>query len=190
MLRAEASEPNGDRLTFQWSASGGRLADARAEATEWRAETAPGLITFTVSVDDGRGGTATDTVPIEVAAGESETFEHVLFDFDRSVLTRDMLPILEPVIALLNQKADMQLEIEGHACNVGTTEYNLALGERRAHAVRQYLIGRGIAAERITTVTYGEERPAHDNTQESTRRLNRRAVVVVHSTEDGNGSSR
>jgi outer membrane protein OmpA-like peptidoglycan-associated protein len=188
-LRAEASDPDGDRLSFQWSASGGTIADTRGEATEWRAETAPGLITFTVTVDDGRGGTATDTVTIDVATGETVRFEHVLFDFDSSVLKQEALPILEPVIVALNQKADMQIEVEGHTCNIGTTEYNLALGDRRADAVRQYLIGRGIAAERITTVTYGEERPAHDNTQETTRRLNRRAVLVVHSIDDGTTDS-
>ena len=74
----------------------------------------------------------------------------------------------------------MALEIEGHTCNIGTTEYNLGLGERRAQAVRDYLVQRGIAPARLSTVTYGEERPARDNSQESTRRLNRRAVLVVH----------
>ena len=189
-LRAEASDPDGDPLSFRWSTSGGTIADTRAEATDWRAETAPGLITFTVTVDDGRGGVATDTVTIEVSAGEDAEFEVVLFDFDSSVLRQDALPILEPVIAVLKQSPGVLLEIEGHTCNIGTAEYNLALGERRAGAVKRYLIGRGIAAERITTVTYGEERPAHDNAQETTRRLNRRAVLMVHATHSETDSSR
>ena len=71
------------------------------------------------------------------------------------------------------------IEIEGHTCNIGTAEYNLALGERRANAVRDYLTSRGIGADRLRTVSYGEERPKHDNAREETRRLNRRAALVV-----------
>jgi len=190
MLRAEARDPDGDPLSFRWSASGGTIADTRAEVTDWRAETAPGLITFTVTVDDGRGGVATDTVTIDVNAGEGSVFEVVLFDFDSDVLRPDALPILEPVIAVLNQSPGVPLEIEGHTCNIGTAEYNLALGERRAEAVKRYLIKRGIATQRITTVTYGEERPAHDNAQEAGRRLNRRAVLMVHTTHTETDSSR
>lgn len=61
----------------------------------------------------------------------------------------------------------------------GTAEYNLALGERRATAVRDYLASRGVPADRLQTVSYGEERPKHDNAREETRRLNRRAALVV-----------
>ena len=75
----------------------------------------------------------------------------------------------------------MNIEIEGHTCNIGTAEYNLALGERRANAVRDYLTSRGIGANRLRTVSYGEERPKYDNGREETRRLNRRAAMVVRS---------
>ena len=77
---------------------------------------------------------------------------------------------------------DLRIEIEGHTCNIGTAEYNLALGERRANAVRDYLTSRGIGADRLRTVSYGEERPKHDNAREETRRLNRRAALVVRLT--------
>ena len=70
--------------------------------------------------------------------------------------------------------------IEGHTCNIGTAEYNLALGDRRANAVRAYLLGRGVTADRLRTVSYGEERPKYDNAREETRRLNRRAALVVN----------
>jgi outer membrane protein OmpA-like peptidoglycan-associated protein len=182
MLRAEASDPDGDQLTVQWSATGGTIADSRAANTQWHAETAPGLVTFTATVDDGRGGRATDRVTIEITTGE-EGFADVLFDFDSSQLRRDMLPVLEPVIAALQAQPGLGLEIEGHTCDIGTTEYNLALAERRATAVRDYLVQRGIAAGRLFTVSYGEERPAHDNAQESARRLNRRAAFVVRATD-------
>jgi OOP family OmpA-OmpF porin len=71
------------------------------------------------------------------------------------------------------------LTIEGHTCNIGTAEYNLALGERRAKAVRDYLVSRGVAADRLNTVSFGEEQPKYDNSREETRRLNRRAALVV-----------
>ena len=180
-LRADATDPDGDALTILWSATGGTIADTRTAITQWTAETAPGLVTFTATVDDGRGGRATDTVTIEVTAGEDAHFEDVLFDFDSSRLRPEMLPRLDPVLAALTAEPGLALEIEGHTCNIGTTEYNLATRRAAApRAVRDYLVQRGIAPDRLSTVSYGEERPAHDNRQESTRRLNRRAVLVVH----------
>jgi outer membrane protein OmpA-like peptidoglycan-associated protein len=79
----------------------------------------------------------------------------------------------------MQQDATLRITIEGHTCNIGTAEYNLALGERRAVAVRQYLQSRGIGADRMTTISYGEERPKYDNAREETRRLNRRAAMIV-----------
>ena len=71
----------------------------------------------------------------------------------------------------------LRVEIEGHTCNIGTAEYNLALGDRRADAVKDYLVSRGVTADRLRTVSYGEERPKYDNAREETRRLNRRAAL-------------
>ena len=73
----------------------------------------------------------------------------------------------------------LRLTVEGHTCNIGTTEYNLALGERRSAAVRDYLAGRGVNPNRLQAVSYGEERPKHDNSREETRRLNRRAAMTI-----------
>jgi len=82
-------------------------------------------------------------------------------------------------VTAMQQDATLRLTIEGHTCNIGTSEYNLALGERRATSVRDYLVSRGINANRLQTVSYGEERPKYDNSREETRRLNRRAAMVV-----------
>ena len=79
----------------------------------------------------------------------------------------------------LRENPGLRIEIEGHTCNIGTAEYNLALGERRANAVRDYLTSNGITADRLRSVSYGEERPKHDNSREETRRLNRRAALTV-----------
>ena len=72
----------------------------------------------------------------------------------------------------------LRLTIEGHTCSLGTSEYNLTLGDRRATAVWDYLVGRGVTADRLQKVSVGEERPRHDNSREDTRRLNRRVVGV------------
>ncbi len=139
----------------------------------------------TITVDDGRGGTATDTVTIQVvrpAVRELE-FEDVHFDFDRYSLRPEATRILDEAIKALQDNPELRLEIEGHTCNIGTAEYNLALGERRAYSVRDYLSSRGIGSDRIRTVSYGEERPKHDNSREETRRLNRRAALVVRVTQ-------
>jgi outer membrane protein OmpA-like peptidoglycan-associated protein len=141
----------------------------------------PGPVQFTVTVDDGRGGTASASTTINVVAPPRKqfTFEDVHFDFDRYSLRPEATRALDEAIKTLQENADLRLEIEGHTCNIGTAEYNLALGERRAVAVREYLASRGIGADRLRTVSYGEERPKHDNAREETRRLNRRAALVV-----------
>jgi outer membrane protein OmpA-like peptidoglycan-associated protein len=107
------------------------------------------------------------------------TFEDVYFDFDRSTLRPEALRLLDDAVAKLQANPTKNMIIEGHTCNIGTAEYNLALGERRAASVRDYLVSRGVAAGRLETRSYGEERPKFDNAREETRRLNRRAVLVV-----------
>jgi peptidoglycan-associated lipoprotein len=110
------------------------------------------------------------------------TFEDVHFDFDRYSLRPEATRVLDEAIAAMKQDATLKLEIEGHTCNIGTAEYNLALGDRRANAVKNYLVTQGISADRLHTVSYGEERPKYDNAREETRRLNRRAALVVQLT--------
>jgi outer membrane protein OmpA-like peptidoglycan-associated protein len=178
---ADASDPDGDPLTYQWSAPAGSLANRSDRQTPWTAPMQEGPVPVTVTVTDGRGGTATDAVTIQVIrpAVREFVFEDVHFDFDRYSLRPEATRALDEAIKTLQGNGDLRIEIEGHTCNIGTAEYNLALGERRASAVREYLAGRGIGADRIRTVSYGEERPKHDNAREETRRLNRRAALVV-----------
>jgi len=126
--------------------------------------------------------TATDTVNITVTRPPVReiVFEDVYFDFDRYSLRPEATRVLDEAVTALRENATLRVEIEGHTCSIGTAEYNLALGDRRANAVRDYLISRGIAADRLRSVSYGEERPKHDNSREETRRLNRRAALVVN----------
>jgi peptidoglycan-associated lipoprotein len=140
-----------------------------------------GPVQVQVCVDDGKGGRACDTVTMQVIRPTVKefVFEDVHFDFDRYSLRPEATRALDEVIKTLQQNPELRIEIEGHTCNIGTAEYNLALGDRRANAVRDYLVSRGIGANRLQSVSYGEERPKHDNGREETRRLNRRAAMVV-----------
>src|SRR5206468_2987349 len=108
------------------------------------------------------------------------TFEDVHFDFDRYTLRPEATRVLDEAVAALREDPTLRVNIEGHTCNIGTAEYNLALGDRRANDVKEYLVSRGVTADRLQTVSYGEERPKYDNAREETRRLNRRAALVVN----------
>jgi peptidoglycan-associated lipoprotein len=101
------------------------------------------------------------------------------FDLDRAELREADRQTLTQNADVLKRFDFLRVSVQGHCDERGSVEYNLALGERRASAVREYLAGRGIGADRLRTVSYGEERPKHDNSREETRRLNRRAALVV-----------
>jgi outer membrane protein OmpA-like peptidoglycan-associated protein len=180
-VTAEAQDPDADPLVYKWAAPTGTLQNPADRQTLWTAPQQPGPVPVTVTVDDGKGGTASDTVTIQVVRPPVKefVFEDVHFDFDRYTLRPEATRILDEAIKALQENPELRLEVEGHTCNIGTAEYNLALGERRATAVRDYLGSRGIGTDRLRTVSYGEERPKHDNAREETRRLNRRAAMVV-----------
>ena len=180
-VAADAQDLDGDALTYAWAAPAGSLTASSAPQTPWTAPMVEGPVPVTVRVSDGKGGSASDVVTIQVVreAVKEVVFEDVHFDFDRYSLRPEATRALDEAVRSLQQNAALRLEIEGHTCNIGTAEYNLALGERRATAVREYLASRGIGADRLRTVSYGEERPKFENTREETRRLNRRAALVV-----------
>lgn len=180
-VTADAQDPDGDTLTYRWTAPNGTLANPAERSTLWTAPGQEGTVPVTVTVNDGKGGTASDTVNIQVTRPpvRSYTFEDVHFDFDRYSLRPEATRVLDEAVNAMRQDNTLRLTIEGHTCNIGTAEYNLALGNRRATAVREYLVSRGVSADRLNTVSYGEERPKYDNSREETRRLNRRAALTV-----------
>jgi outer membrane protein OmpA-like peptidoglycan-associated protein len=181
-VTGDAQDPDGDTLTYRWSAPAGRFANAGDRQTVWTAPMQEGPVPATIVVDDGKGGTASDSVTIQVIRSTPVVelrFEDVYFDFDRSTLRPEALRLLDDAVARLQANPDKNIIIEGHTCNIGTAEYNLALGDRRANSVKQYLMSRGVPAARLETRSYGEEAPKFDNAREETRRLNRRASLVV-----------
>lgn len=103
----------------------------------------------------------------------------VFFDYDDSGLRSDTREALDAKVRVLRDNPTIRLRIEGHADERGTTEYNLALGARRADAVVTYIAGFGLAAARFHTVSYGEERPLDGGHDESAWGRNRRAEFVV-----------
>ncbi len=121
---------------------------------------------------------ATDTGEVAPASGgsaQSAALQQVVyFEFDNSQLDDAARTRLNDNAAWLREKASRELLIEGHTDEVGTTEYNTALGERRAQAARDYLLRLGIQAGRIKIITYGEEKPASGQDA-----LNRRSVFIA-----------
>ena len=112
--------------------------------------------------------------------------EDIYFDFDKATLTKAAKEILARDIATLKENPGVKVQIEGHACAHGTEDYNMALGERRANAVKEYLVKEGISADRVTTISYGETRlampetPTSKNKQSKEAKANRRVHFEVN----------
>jgi len=111
---------------------------------------------------------------------EATAGDRVFFAFDRSDITPESQQILTRQADWLRRYPNVTVTIEGHCDERGTREYNLALGERRAQAVKNVLVASGIPASRISTISYGKERPAVVGSTEEAHAQNRRAVTVVN----------
>ena len=120
---------------------------------------------------------AADKTPAEKLAQVGDT---VNFDFDSAELTVSARSTLNRQAAFLSLNPDLMIVIEGHADERGTREYNLALGDRRATAVRDYLVAKGINSARVRTVSYGKERPAVAGSDDAAWAKNRRAATVLN----------
>ena len=105
----------------------------------------------------------------------------VYFDYDQSSLTSEAQATLDRQAAFLKASPSFRLVIEGHCDERGTREYNLALGDRRASAVRDYLVAKGINASRLSTISYGKERPSVGGSNDTSYALNRRSVYRIDS---------
>ena len=111
------------------------------------------------------------------------TTDTVFFAFDSSSLSAEAQAALDTQVAWLKKHDDVNVIVQGHCDDRGTREYNLALGERRANAVKQYLVSQGIVESRISTISYGKERPAVLGNNEAAWAQNRRAITVVSAAE-------
>ena len=127
----------------------------------------------------------TSTVDSRPTPGSTEEFvaevgDRVFFGFDQSDLSTDAQSTLDRQAAWLQKYPSARISVEGHCDERGTREYNLALGDRRASAVRDYLVALGIDSNRVETISYGKERPVAFGANEESWSQNRRGVTVVN----------
>ncbi|MBI1823728.1 MAG: peptidoglycan-associated lipoprotein Pal [Nitrospirae bacterium] len=109
----------------------------------------------------------------------TEPLKDIFFDYDRATIKPEMKNALDQDVVWLKNNAQATVQLEGHCDARGTNEYNLALGEKRAHSVKQFLISQGIKASRISTISYGEDRPFCKEDTESCYQQNRRVHFVM-----------
>ncbi len=131
----------------------------------------------------GSGGSSS-VVPADIAMGGAsnelnKVGDRLFFAFDSSALSKEAKETLDKQSSFMKQNANNRFVIEGHTDERGTREYNLALGERRAHSSKHYLVQKGVSADRLGTVSYGKERPAVQGHDEEAWKQNRRDVTKI-----------
>ena len=142
------------------------------------------LLTACSSTKEEAPVTTTTTPTSAIKAGSAEDFrvnvgDTVLFDTDQHSVRGDAQSILQKQAAWLKQYPAVRLMVEGHCDERGTREYNLALGDRRAYAVKEFLVSLGVDAARLQTKSYGKERPVCAEADDSCWQQNRRGFSVI-----------
>ena len=138
----------------------------------------------TSSDSDGVEGSITETAGSGIVSGSQEDLivnvgDRVFFGYDSSELDSDALELLQDQVAWLKQHNNVSVTIEGHCDERGKREYNLALGERRANAVKDYLVARGVDGGRVSTISYGKEKPVALGNDKAAWSQNRRGVTTI-----------
>lgn len=129
-------------------------------------------------------GVGTTTLPSSTVPGSAQDFvvnvgDTVLFDFDMYEIRSDAQAILDSQAAWLRRYPQVRVRIEGNTDELGTAEYNLALGARRASAVRDYLVSHGVTSDRIATISFGKERPVDTGASDEAHARNRNAKTAI-----------
>jgi peptidoglycan-associated lipoprotein len=142
------------------------------------------LLTACSSTKEETTAPVTTTPTSAIKPGSAEDFrvnvgDTVLFDLDQHSVRADAQSILQKQATWLKQYPQVRLMVEGHCDERGTREYNLALGDRRAYAVKEFLVSLGVDAARLQTKSYGKERPVCAEADESCWQQNRRGFSVI-----------
>ncbi|MFO1082612.1 MAG: peptidoglycan-associated lipoprotein Pal [Reyranellaceae bacterium] len=150
----------------------------------FRALAALAAVLFVVGCSSEQQASSSASASTTVTPGSAADFsqnvgDRVYFQTDESTLRDDARQTLGRQAEWLKKYTNYQITVAGHCDERGTREYNLALGERRANAARQYLVAQGIPAARIKTISYGKERPDPAGSDEQAWALNRRAVTEL-----------
>jgi peptidoglycan-associated lipoprotein len=199
-LTADPSSINkGESATLRWSSTNATqltiAPEVGAVAPEGSTKVSPtDSTTYTLTVS-GPGGSADSTVRITVAqpptepppAARNATLEEMFlkevqdayFDLDKADIRSDARAALGKTADFLRNYPQVKVVVEGHCDERGSTEYNLALGDRRAAAVKQYLVSLGIGADRMTSISYGKEKPFCMESSEACWQQNRRGHFVM-----------
>lgn len=167
--------------TISEEAAGTSASDAAASTTETSSTASASSSSSSSSSTASSAASNADNSALEAARADMMSIgDTVLFGYDSSQLSAEAMATLDAQAALLNAKQSFRVKIEGHADERGTREYNLALGERRASATRDYLVAKGVDGSRIRIVSYGKERPAVVGSNEDAWMKNRRSVTVLN----------
>ena len=133
--------------------------------------------------DGANGATGADGLTLELNgdsdSGKAGGLKTVYFDFDSSTLEGSAKETAQANADYLKANTNVDVQVEGHCDERGGRQYNLALGERRAKAIRDYMVALGVESKRISTISYGNERPSAEGHDESAWSKNRRANFVV-----------
>ena len=169
--------------TITEEAAGSSATDSASSTTETSSTASSSSATASSSSTSASASASSDADNSALEAARAEMMsigDTVLFGYDSSQLSSAAIATLDAQATLLNAKPSFRVKIEGHADERGTREYNLALGERRAAAARDYLLAKGVDGSRIRIVSYGKERPAVVGSNEEAWAKNRRAVTVLN----------
>lgn len=136
------------------------------------------------AANTGTSSGTTATAPVGPVPGSQEDLvatagDRVFYDFNKSSLTDEAQATLGKQAAWLAKYPNVSVQVAGNCDDRGTKEYNLALGERRASAARDFLVAKGVAASRVTTISYGKERPTALGDNEQAWAQNRNAITTV-----------
>ncbi|MDA8142210.1 MAG: peptidoglycan-associated lipoprotein Pal, partial [Desulfobacteraceae bacterium] len=115
----------------------------------------------------------------DAMAKQAFTNDDIYFDFDSAVITSDAQILLRNKAAYMRSNANIAVQVEGHCDERGTEAYNMALGERRAESAKSFMVNMGIDAAKISTISYGKERPVDKGHNEAAWAKNRRAHFVI-----------
>ena len=172
----DSSDPDNDKLTYRWDFGDGNTATYTLVAAPHRYRKV-GNYTVQLTVDDGRGGTDTTSKTVQIVSLQVIQGD-VLFDTDKSTLKSDARDVLDNIVTQMKDNATHVVHLVGHTDSRGSAAYNMRLSEKRAKAVKYYLIAQGIKTGRITAEWQGESAPVASNKTKEGRSQNRRTEIT------------
>lgn len=166
-------------ITYKWSVSGnGAIASGQGSPTisvKWNKESKGSWVK--VVAENACPSSVDATLKVNVIEPVMKPKDEFFFAFDSYELCDAVKADLDTAAAYFKYHPEITIEIQGHTCSIATEEYNLALGQHRAEAAKNYLVEKGVSSDKIKIISYGEEKPSYDNSEEVTRKKNRRVYI-------------